>query len=91
MQCFNCGPRVYKWREEDDPWKEHAKHMSDCTYVKEKGPTYIKDIFTSRKCIETLPNLSGNNSVGDNIRHGDIPTPAGTQSIVDESEDRFLN
>ena len=91
VQCFKCGVRAFKWREGDDPWKEHAKHMSDCTYVKEKGPSYIKDISTSRKSIETLPNLSGNNSVGDDIWHGDIPTPAGTQSIVDESEDGFLN
>ncbi|XP_053144553.1 baculoviral IAP repeat-containing protein 1 isoform X2 [Hemicordylus capensis] len=30
VQCFACGGRLVEWKEDDDPWKEHARCFPDC-------------------------------------------------------------
>ncbi|XP_026671605.1 baculoviral IAP repeat-containing protein 5 [Ceratina calcarata] len=33
VQCFICAKQLDGWDAEDDPWTEHARHQSDCSFV----------------------------------------------------------
>lgn len=33
-QCFLCRKKLDGWEPQDDPWKEHRKHSSQCYFVK---------------------------------------------------------
>lgn len=40
--CFSCGGGLREWREEDDPFEQHALWYEHCSYVKLiKGPEYV--------------------------------------------------
>lgn len=34
VACFVCDKTLHGWESSDDPWKEHAKHAPQCTFVK---------------------------------------------------------
>lgn len=45
VKCFECGLVLTNWREDDDPWIEHAYWMSVCDYViRTKGREFVNDV-----------------------------------------------
>ncbi|XP_033740295.1 uncharacterized protein LOC117327437 [Pecten maximus] len=45
VRCFNCDIGLAEWDREDDPWIEHARHIPECSFLKEKkGEEYIGDV-----------------------------------------------
>ena len=47
--CFQCGGGLKDWEENDDPWKEHARYFSKCTYLIQKmGRDFINDVLGKR-------------------------------------------
>lgn len=44
--CFQCGGGLKDWEENDDPWKEHARYFSKCTYlIQKKGRDFIDEVL----------------------------------------------
>lgn len=44
--CFQCGGGLKDWEENDDPWKEHARYFSKCTYLIQKmGRDFINEVL----------------------------------------------
>ncbi|XP_029659725.1 baculoviral IAP repeat-containing protein 5-like [Formica exsecta] len=33
VECFICGKQLDGWEAHDDPWDEHVKHQSNCSFV----------------------------------------------------------
>jgi len=31
--CHTCGIVLGDWKDDDDPWQEHAKHSTNCSFV----------------------------------------------------------
>ncbi|XP_039956043.1 baculoviral IAP repeat-containing protein 5.2-B [Bactrocera tryoni] len=34
VTCYICNKTLDGWERSDDPWKEHAKHAPQCSFVK---------------------------------------------------------
>lgn len=34
VTCYICNKTLDGWEPTDDPWKEHAKHAPQCSFVK---------------------------------------------------------
>ncbi|XP_068117217.1 baculoviral IAP repeat-containing protein 1-like [Hyperolius riggenbachi] len=48
VQCFSCGGCLGNWEEDDDPWKEHAKWFSYCSFLQsQKNRDEIKQYILS--------------------------------------------
>ncbi|XP_060070448.1 E3 ubiquitin-protein ligase XIAP-like [Ylistrum balloti] len=42
FHCNTCKISLCRWKRNDDPWKEHAKHSPACSYLRDqKGQAYI--------------------------------------------------
>jgi len=42
VKCFHCGASFMEWKENDDPWEEHAKFQPNCELVLlKKGKAYV--------------------------------------------------
>ena len=58
--CFYCGGFLQHWQPSDDPWEEHAKAFSRCTFINLiKSPEYVRNITKDTKQITTLSFSSG--------------------------------
>ncbi|XP_064212079.1 inhibitor of apoptosis 1 isoform X2 [Tribolium castaneum] len=43
--CFSCGGALRDWKDEDEPWEEHAKWYPRCEFlVASKGQGYINQV-----------------------------------------------
>ncbi|XP_010405986.2 E3 ubiquitin-protein ligase XIAP isoform X1 [Corvus cornix cornix] len=43
--CFHCGGGLQEWKENEDPWDQHAKWFPGCRFVsKEKGIEFINNV-----------------------------------------------
>ncbi|KAF6205852.1 hypothetical protein GE061_020026, partial [Apolygus lucorum] len=52
VRCFHCDGGLKEWKKMDDPWVEHARWFSDCTFLTMvKGPDFVKE------ALSTLPNV----------------------------------
>ena len=50
--CFYCGGFLQHWQPSDDPWEEHAKAFSRCTFINLiKSPEYVRNITKDTKQI----------------------------------------
>ncbi|KAL6440041.1 hypothetical protein ACFW04_002994 [Cataglyphis niger] len=38
VECFICGKQLDGWEPHDDPWDEHVKHQSNCSFVQLNKP-----------------------------------------------------
>lgn len=44
--CFQCSGGLKDWEENDEPWKEHARYFSKCTYlIQKKGRDFIDEVL----------------------------------------------
>jgi len=45
--CFHCGGGLCNWKENDDPFIEHAKWFGRCTYIHlVKGSNFVRNVKT---------------------------------------------
>ncbi|NWT04148.1 XIAP ligase, partial [Mionectes macconnelli] len=43
--CFHCGGGLQEWKENEDPWDQHAKWFPGCRFLsKEKGIEFINNV-----------------------------------------------
>lgn len=43
--CFCCGGGLMEWKEDDDPWEQHAIYYGECDYLHQmKGDEYVATI-----------------------------------------------
>ncbi|KAF4527963.1 hypothetical protein B566_EDAN017294 [Ephemera danica] len=48
--CFHCGGGLKDWGLNDDPWEEHARWFSECSYVRQmKSKSLIESYSKKRK------------------------------------------
>ncbi|PKK26775.1 E3 ubiquitin-protein ligase XIAP isoform X2 [Columba livia] len=49
--CFHCGGGLQEWKENEDPWDQHAKWYPGCRFViKEKGLEFINNVHLRDGC-----------------------------------------
>ncbi|XP_065224673.1 baculoviral IAP repeat-containing protein 7-like isoform X1 [Planococcus citri] len=47
--CYQCGTGLKNWKENDDPWTEHALWNPECEYlVSAKGSAFVNDARRNR-------------------------------------------
>lgn len=45
VKCFSCDGALRNWEPNDDPWVEHARWFSRCSFLLSmKGEAYVRDI-----------------------------------------------
>jgi baculoviral IAP repeat-containing protein 7/8 len=43
--CFNCGKGLHQWKETDNAFVEHVKHLPACSFLQaSKGYEFVKEI-----------------------------------------------
>lgn len=43
--CFSCGGALKDWKDEDEPWEQHAMWFPNCTFlITTKGQQYIDEV-----------------------------------------------
>ncbi|XP_055959270.1 E3 ubiquitin-protein ligase XIAP [Patella vulgata] len=63
VKCFFCGGVLKSWRDEDIPWKEHAKWFPKCAYLlRIKGQEFVDTIH--QPGTGTAKVVGTNGSVG---------------------------
>ncbi|NXG13353.1 XIAP ligase, partial [Grallaria varia] len=49
--CFHCGGGLQEWKENEDPWDQHAKWFPGCRFLrKEKGIEFINNVHLRDEC-----------------------------------------
>ncbi|KAM6056718.1 E3 ubiquitin-protein ligase XIAP isoform 1-T1 [Theristicus caerulescens] len=52
--CFHCGGGLQEWKENEDPWDQHAKWFPGCRFVrKEKGLEFINNVHLRDGCRDS--------------------------------------
>ncbi|CAM9390214.1 unnamed protein product [Bubo scandiacus] len=52
--CFHCGGGLQEWKENENPWDQHAKWFPGCTFVKkEKGLEFINNVHLRDGCRDS--------------------------------------
>ncbi|XP_071115039.1 death-associated inhibitor of apoptosis 1-like isoform X2 [Haliotis cracherodii] len=55
VRCFYCGVGLKTWEEGDDPWVEHVRWRSSCSYIRRlKGDNFVIQALTN----EASPKLT---------------------------------
>nr|XP_018904719.1 PREDICTED: putative inhibitor of apoptosis [Bemisia tabaci] len=56
VMCFHCGLGLQDWRDDDDPWTEHALWAGRCNWVLSvKGKEFVSRIVRKEKSLRTFP------------------------------------
>ncbi|NXA32595.1 XIAP ligase, partial [Eudromia elegans] len=49
--CFHCGGGLQEWKENEDPWDQHAKWFPGCRFLRdEKGQEFINNVHLRGGC-----------------------------------------
>jgi len=62
VKCFYCDGGLESWEKQDDPWSEHQKWFSDCTFVKMMRSSEDKSTRTIQQDGGKQPTIT-------NIKH----------------------
>ncbi|NXK90332.1 XIAP ligase, partial [Formicarius rufipectus] len=55
--CFHCGGGLQEWKENEDPWDQHAKWFPGCRFLsKEKGIEFINNVHLRDVCNDLTVN-----------------------------------
>lgn len=53
VKCFYCNGGLQNWRQNDNPWEEHAKWYPTCEFLlQQRGPEFVHNV------VARFPNLS---------------------------------
>ncbi|NXE73908.1 XIAP ligase, partial [Cochlearius cochlearius] len=56
--CFHCGGGLQEWKENEDPWDQHAKWFPGCRFVrKEKGLEFINNVHLRDGCRDSTVSV----------------------------------
>ena len=60
-KCFYCDGGLRNWQSEDNPWTEHARWFSKCSFVRLiKGDEFISQCLDERPPEHLIPVVSKN-------------------------------
>ncbi|XP_037979006.1 E3 ubiquitin-protein ligase XIAP isoform X4 [Motacilla alba alba] len=52
--CFHCGGGLQEWKENEDPWDQHAKWFPGCRFLSnEKGIEFINNVHLKDGCRDS--------------------------------------
>lgn len=52
--CFHCGGGLQEWKENEDPWDQHAKWFPGCKFLRdEKGLEFINNVHLRDGCRDS--------------------------------------
>lgn len=64
--CFHCGGGLKDWEESDEPWVEHARWFSKCSYVlMVKGKDFVDEVCGRKNNEEEKEKTEDGDIVGD--------------------------
>ncbi|XP_009682309.1 E3 ubiquitin-protein ligase XIAP isoform X3 [Struthio camelus] len=53
VACFYCGGGLQEWKENEDPWDQHAKWFPGCRFLRqEKGQEFINNVHLRDGCSD---------------------------------------
>jgi len=53
VKCFYCNGGLQNWRQNDNPWEEHAKWYPICEFLlQRRGPEFIHNV------VARFPNIN---------------------------------
>ncbi|NXS64417.1 XIAP ligase, partial [Brachypteracias leptosomus] len=56
--CFHCGGALQEWKENEDPWDQHAKWFPGCGFVRsEKGLEFINNVHLRDGCEDSTVSV----------------------------------
>ncbi|XP_055959186.1 baculoviral IAP repeat-containing protein 3 [Patella vulgata] len=85
VKCFFCGGVLKSWRDEDIPWKEHAKWFPKCAYLlRIKGQEFVDTIHQPGTGTAKVVGTNGYPGVtGQLYKNGsDLPNAASDMDSV---------
>ncbi|XP_046370879.2 baculoviral IAP repeat-containing protein 7-A-like isoform X2 [Haliotis rufescens] len=57
VRCFYCGVGLKTWEEGDDPWVEHVRWRSSCSYIRRlKGDNFVIQALTNKASRQPTVN-----------------------------------
>ncbi|ODN01677.1 Death-associated inhibitor of apoptosis 2 [Orchesella cincta] len=78
VKCFYCDGGLRNWEANDDPWLEHARWFSNCTYViLNKGDSYVKDVNKTKPPVVSQQYLNKHG----NLTNGNPPRRVSDQEL----------
>lgn len=90
--CFHCGGGLKDWEESDEPWVEHARWFSKCSYVlMVKGKDFVDEVC-GRKSEEDKDKSEDGDVVGDerpvsNSIQARSSTPSSSKECVNKTSE----
>jgi len=58
VKCFYCNGGLQNWRQNDDPWEEHAKWYPTCEFLlQQRGPEFVHSVVARFPNINRPPPL----------------------------------
>ncbi|KAH8286105.1 hypothetical protein KR054_002713 [Drosophila jambulina] len=82
VRCFSCGGGLKDWDDNDEPWEEHARWLSQCRFVKlMKGQVYIDTVS-----VKPIPVEEKEADVGQ-IADDEVVTTASSRSTISAEEE----
>ncbi|KAF6029127.1 XIAP [Bugula neritina] len=104
VRCFFCAGGVKHWRENDDPWEEHARWFPDCPFLlQQKGQRYVEEVHhtmetnpTKRKTIKVKPRrneriVRKQKTTAFNKIKADVNEASANSSTTTNHTNNFLN
>ncbi|GLG97781.1 Death-associated inhibitor of apoptosis 2 [Gryllus bimaculatus] len=89
VRCFHCDGGLRQWDANDDPWVEHARWFSRCTYVMlVKGDEFIQNSIAQHPPI--VPAQQSQRTVSNSSRSIHEEGASRTHVISDEDLDGLM-
>lgn len=90
--CFSCGGGLKDWDKDDDPWEQHARWFSKCSYVSMvKGRQYISEVCSRLAAVITTEQgrqIESESSCSKNDKPGPVQAAA-TSATTSAPEEKI--
>lgn len=88
VRCFHCDGGLRQWDEHDDPWKEHARWFSTCTFVLlVKGEEFVQQANVEQPPFLSYNALQNGTNVPSETDHIEFRT----YDVTEEELDRLMS
>ncbi|XP_063908731.1 death-associated inhibitor of apoptosis 1-like isoform X1 [Zophobas morio] len=66
--CFKCGGALRDWKDDDDPWEQHALWFPKCNFLlQSKGSKYVEDVQRKLKSGVPCNNITKEKECEQNV------------------------
>ncbi|VDI17652.1 baculoviral IAP repeat-containing protein 2/3 [Mytilus galloprovincialis] len=95
-RCFFCGGGLRNWEAGDDPWVEHARWFSKCSYLRQnKGDAFIKAVQDEHEQMDKSDQIASIQSKettqnGSNLLSQSNPNQSNSPSYTDTEAARSV-